>query len=677
MGSAACKPQRRSSNGYKRPEKRAKFQRVRGRVTVASNFSLEKEDKPMLSDELIKRLEGIEDASKKGYPIRNLYRLMCEPRMWLQAYSNIRANNGAITPGVSGEDTIDGFSLEKAEKLAQLMRDRHYVARPVRRVEIPKKDGRTRPLGIPGGTDKLAQEVARMILERVYEPVFSDGSHGFRPGRSCHTALSDIRPKWSGVKWLIDVDVKGFFDNISHKKLLEVIAKKVDDKSFLNVIEQWLKAGYVDKWVYHRTFSGTPQGGIISPLLANIYLHELDMFVEGMIATYNKGDKRKINPEMNRLAHMIHQLRRKVDAVKGNPTRKGEVAELREEIDALLEAKRQIPSQVTDDPNFRRMYYLRYADDFLLGVIGSKQEAEHIARQVKSFITDSLGLEVNEAKTKVSHVREGIRFLSYTVRELDSVKVMRQKMHGRHTLRRTTNSIIQLFVPDDVPSTFCRKNGYGDWETCGAAHRTILLPLSEAEIILTYNAEMRGLANYYTMACDMKYRLSRLYFVWQRSLFKTLANKRRSNVAKVARTLKQANGEYTLRVPGQTRTREIEVLKLKHIDRKKSVVVDEVPLTARITTRSTELVRRLEARQCEYCGARGKCEVHHVRKLKDAKKRRNGAEPALWQRMMMARNRKTLILCEKCHDRLHAGTLPDLRHMKPEKATLALQWKEA
>ncbi len=162
------------------------------------------------------------------YPVRNLYKIACEPGLWLQAYVNIRANAGALTQGVS-TDTIDGFSIERAEKLAKTLRSREYVAKPVRRVQIPKKDGKTRPLGIPGGDDKLAQEVARIILERVYEPVFSEHSHGFRPKRSCETALRSIRPVWNGVKWIVDVDIKGFFDNIPHKLLLNTLAEKIKE----------------------------------------------------------------------------------------------------------------------------------------------------------------------------------------------------------------------------------------------------------------------------------------------------------------------------------------------------------------------------------------------------------------------------------------------------------------
>lgn len=191
--------------------------------------------------------------------------------------------------------------------------------------------------------------------------------------------------------------------------MLNTLAEKIKDKNFLKLIEQWLKAGYVDNWKYHRSYSGTPQGGIISPLLANIYLDKLDRFVEqNLIPAYTSGTKRRANPDMNRLAHKIHKLRKKVDGMATDSESEKEA--IKKEIERLLEEKRSIPSQVMNDPNFRRMYYVRYADDFVIGVIGSKKDAEHISRQVRNFITTSLGLEVNEAKTVIRHISEGVNF---------------------------------------------------------------------------------------------------------------------------------------------------------------------------------------------------------------------------------------------------------------------------
>lgn len=322
------------------------------------------------------------------------------------------------------------------------------------------------------------------------------------------------------------------------------------------------------------------------------------------------------------------------------------------------------------------MYYVRYADDFVIGVIGSKKDAEHISRQVRNFITTSLGLEVNEAKTRIRHISEGVNFLGYEIRQADAKKLLKQKMQGRHALRRSTTGIVQLFVPDNIAAKFCHQKKYGCYENMKAVHRSSLQNLSEAEIVLTFNAEMRGLANYYSLALDMKYKLSKLYFIWQISLFKTLANKRRSSVNKVAKSLRQNNGDLAITVQAKNGSRKIEVFKLKHVNRNRTTIVDTEPRTAHITTRTTEIMRRLGARICEYCAKTGRCEVHHVRKLKDLKKgRKAGYKPSLWQLMMIARRRKTMILCASCHDKLHRKTTrSETGKGKNTPATTCLKW---
>jgi group II intron reverse transcriptase/maturase len=294
----------------------------------------------MLSDRLNRRLEGIAQASKRGYPIRNLYRLMYEKDLWIEAYANIQANRGAITKGVD-EDTLDGFSHERVDRIIESPREKTYRPKPVRRTHIPKPNGKRRPLGVPSGTDKLVQEVARIILERIYEPVFSNDSHGFRTGRSCHTALSKIGTHWNGTKWILDVDIEGFFDNIDHGKLLDILRKRIDDERFVGLIVGMLKVGYVEDWKYHGTYSGTPQGGVVSPILANIYLHELDEFVAGLKQAFDAGKLRRWNPEYQHHSHKIHHYRKKIDAIKGDLSRKGEFSELRRAIDRHGEAKRQ------------------------------------------------------------------------------------------------------------------------------------------------------------------------------------------------------------------------------------------------------------------------------------------------------------------------------------------------
>jgi len=246
----------------------------------------------MLSARTGEKLRAISEVTRKGRRVKDLRRLMNYPDLWMEAYLHIQGNKGALTRGTT-TTTMDGYSPERAANLVELIRERRYKPNPVRRVNIPTKvAGKTRPLGMPSADDKQVQEVLRMILERIYEPLFKDSSHGFRPKRSCHTALRSIR-FWTGTKWFIDIDIKGFFNNINHDVLMELLAKKIEDAQFLNLIRDMLKAGYVEDWQYHKTYSGTPQGGIVSPILANIYLHEFDEFMEKKKQEFDRGKERR------------------------------------------------------------------------------------------------------------------------------------------------------------------------------------------------------------------------------------------------------------------------------------------------------------------------------------------------------------------------------------------------
>jgi len=284
----------------------------------------------------------------KGLPLENVYKHLLDPELYLRAYGKIYRNAGAMTKGTTRE-TVDGMALQRIHNIIGLLKLERYKWTPVRRVMIPKANGKTRPLGIPTWSDKLVQEVMRTLLEAYYEQKFSNRSHGFRPDRGCHTALRQVKETWTGTVWFIEGDIKGCFDNIDHQVLLEIIRRDIHDNRLLRLIDGLLKAGYMEDWQYHDSTSGTPQGGIISPLLANICLNELDKYVEDVLMpAYTKGGERKRNGRWHSLGTLLRKARKRNDP---------------ERVKRISEERRKLPSYDPYDPEFRRLRYVRYADD--------------------------------------------------------------------------------------------------------------------------------------------------------------------------------------------------------------------------------------------------------------------------------------------------------------------------
>src|SRR5277367_2387421 len=292
-------------------------------------------------------LSVLRERGRRGLPLTQLYRQMFNKDLYLLAYGNIYSNQGAMTPGVSAE-TADGMSEDKIDQITEAMRHERYRFAPARRTYIPKKNGKRRPLGLPSWSDKLVGEVVRLLLDAYYEPGFSDLSHGFRKGSGCHTALRKIHDTWTGTVWFIEGDISDCFGSIDHEILLGILAGKIRDNRFLRLIRNMLKAGYLEDWEYHDTLSGTPQGGVVSPILSNIYLHKLDEFVEQeLIPQYTRGARRKSNPEYNR-----------IKARRNHARKHGDRAAARD----LEKQMRALPSTGPMDSGYRRLRYLRYAD---------------------------------------------------------------------------------------------------------------------------------------------------------------------------------------------------------------------------------------------------------------------------------------------------------------------------
>jgi len=294
-------------------------------------------------------LEVVRSRGKRRLELRRVYRHLQDRELFLRAYAKLYANDGALTPGVDPASCVDGMSLARIDAITARLQAGTYQWTPARRVSIPKRDGGRRPLGLPGWNDKLLQEVIRTVLAAYYEPQFSHASHGFRVGRGCHTVLQTIRHEWKGTKWFIEGDIKGCFDNIDHNKLLAIIGRDIQDERFLKLLKGLLDAGYLEEWHYAPTYSGTPQGGVLSPLLANIYLNELDIFIEqDLIPDYTRGTTRKRSPRYVALAGARRHAKRRGD-------RRG--------YRLLTQQQQRLPSGDPFDPDYRRLRYVRYADD--------------------------------------------------------------------------------------------------------------------------------------------------------------------------------------------------------------------------------------------------------------------------------------------------------------------------
>jgi group II intron reverse transcriptase/maturase len=548
-----------------------------------------------------------------------------------------------MTPGPDN-DTADGMSLRTVRGIINKLRQERYRFRPALRTEIPKASGGMRQLAKPNFTDKLVQEVLRMQLEAYYEPRFRDSSHGFRPNRGCHTALKRVKQKFRSASWLIEGDIKGCFDNIDHDMLMAILARDIHDGRLLNLIRMGLQAGVLDDWKYHHTYSGVPQGGILSPLLSNIYLHELDTFIEDvLIPKYTRGKTKSSNPEYVYYKGQIERARKR-----------GDYAEAKR----LIKIRRELPTQDTHDPNFRRLQYVRYADDFILSFIGSKQEAKSIKAEIGAFLQNHLKLTMHPDKTLITHAKsQQALFLGYAVSIYQSNTKLAQWDREKKTTARSVNGVVRLGVPQGLVQNYAKRYmQYGKPKS-----RPEMLMYSDAHIIDQFQQEFRGIANYYLYATD-RTRLKFLQYIMEQSLTKTLAHKFKCSVKKIYRKYRgtrtvEGRTYKTLQVtvPTKRKTRTVywAGLSLRTVKVVTGQLHDQKfhPHYYR-----TDLVQRLLADACELCGSNENCEVHHVRKLADLKRRYQGKKhlPG-WAETMIAMERKTLVVCKSCHHKIHAG----------------------
>lgn len=592
----------------------------------------------------------VSKAEHTEYKYKRLYRNLYNIDFYLLAYHKINVKEGNLTKGADGK-TIDGMSIERIQNIIDKLREQSYRPHPAKRVYIPKEKQGKRPLGIPSFDDKLVQEVLRLILESIYEPQFLETSHGFRPQRSCHTALIKIQRRFTGVKWFVEGDIKGFFDNIDHHTLIGILRRRIDDEKFLNLIWKFLKAGYLENWVYHKTYSGVPQGGIISPLLANIYLNELDKYAEEYKKKFDsQTSKRKSLIEYKRVQYKVSDERKWLNENWNSLSKEQQKQKLK----SIREKQKTLSSMNCTDPmdeNFKRLNYIRYADDWIIGIIGSKQDAEDVKKDFANYLKSELKLDLSLEKTLVTNSRKMARFLGYDVTVERSSAIKKDK---NGIPKRSYNGGVKIYVPHEKWVNSLLEKGAlnirpdGQWKIL---HRNNLIRLDDLEILSTYNAEIRGLYNYYRIANNASV-LNKFKYVMEYSLYKTFASKYRKSKGKIINKY-SINGIFGVKykVKGEEKIRYLYNEGFKRQKPLTEMETDYLPTIMQYKGRNS-LISRLEAQTCEICKTEEKpFEVHHVRKIKDLKGKKR------WEQKMIARRRKTLVVCLKCHRDIHNGKL--------------------
>lgn len=541
----------------------------------------------------------------------------------------------------------------RIQRIIESLKNRSYQPKPARRTYIDKKNStKKRPLGIPSADDKLVQEVIRLLLESIYEQTFSANSHGFRPKRSCHTALMQIQRTFTGAKWFVEGDIKACFDSFDHHVLIDLLRRRIDDEAFIGLIWKFLKAGYMEQWTFHMTYSGTPQGSGMSPILANIYLSELDEFMEQYKAGFDRGSsiRRKANPEYDYLHGKMQKIKKR-NAAKWEELEPEEKKKCIKEMRMLKARQRMLPIHPLREESYKSLQYVRYADDFLIGVIGSKKDAEELKSALAIFLKDRLGLTLSMEKTKITNSAETARFLGYDIFVSRSQEIKRLS-NGRKA--RIYSGVVNMYAPFDKWSAKLMElgvirikkdpSGKEHWKIL---HRGKLINRSDIEILRKYNAEVRGMINYYSLACNTT-AMTHFRSVMKYSMLKTFAAKYRTKVSKIkARYLK--DGAFA--VPYETKSgRKESVFDNKRIERSKEPLFGQVDIKEMYKKygKPNGLARKLKVKTCELCGVVcDDIEIHQIKKLKDADTNTE------WGHLMLARRRKTLAVCPACHKKIH------------------------
>ena len=583
---------------------------------------------------------------------KQLYRLLYSRDLYLIAYERLKTNKGAMTSGVKFNSNVDGTSWKKIDKIIEELKNESYQPQPSKRVYIPKANGKKRPLGIPCWRDKLVQEGIKIILSCIYDgnfnPTFVNESFGFRPNRGCHHALKYIYRKFNGSIWVIKADVKGFFDNVNHHILIKFLEKRIDDKKFIRLIWKFLRVGFIENNILHKPKKGTPQGGNLSPILANIYLHEFDKFINEL--------RKDIGTTMiNNSAYMrknanIAWYRTKFDRQKYSKEQFG-IANTK--VDSLIEERNKLKSKILANPNKAVINYARYADDWILGLKCNKSTAEIIFSRCQSFFRNTLDLEWNMSKSTLQKsTKEDIEFLGVHLHFVSKREVRTIKLKTKKGVAYKKKPIPENFLHYRVKSSDVfkrlKEKGYVDHNYNPTSNKR-LINLDVYQIAKTYKATMNGIGNYYSFVTN-PVALNQIHYWLYLSLGKTLAHKFKSTKRKIFHNF--GNGKsMTFKGFGNAKPIEIKAYGEHRRDTqnfKIGVITDDNIPTNKFEYRRTNSWLNLD--RCSICDKKGSIEMHHVKHIRKIGKQVKGFTKVLRQL-----NRKQIPVCHDCHQKIHKG----------------------
>jgi len=595
----------------------------RGRVLVSfkSKFRSYSTERAMVESNATSRLDGLRTRSIKfpNLPIdKNLHSLIYDVNLLTLAYHNIKSNPGNMTPGITPE-TFDGISFERIKELSERLKNESFQFTPGRRVNIPKPSGGTRPLTVAPPMDKIVQEAMRIILEAIYEPLFQESSHGFRPNRSCHTALKSISQSFMATTWIIEGDISKCFDSFNHNLLMSLIEEKILDRRFTRLIWKSLRAGYMQFSQYQHNIIGTPQGSVISPILANIYLNELDKYIATLKTEFNRGEKAQ-------RTHISRSLEYRIAKAKAE----GHMNQLKE----LTILRSTLPATNFRDPNYRRLSYVRYADDWVIGIRGTYQEAQTILDKVSKLCSD-INLDVSENKTKITNINSSkALFLGTLISRSHHTKYF---INYRNISQRGSLKL-RLEVP--INRVLDKLTNVGFIKSGKSHPRFIWLHHNHDQIIYLYNAVFRGFINYYSFAHNYDRLVSILYLYLKQSCVKLLATK--FNLG----TMKKVYEKFgnLLESP-----KKIKFFKPSYKITFKFNVKANPIITSLYGSKS---IASLEELKSSVCGSDYRVEMHHVRVMKDLNPKKM---ESYIDKLMVKANRKQIPLCRSCHMAKHKG----------------------